>query len=83
MDLVQFRDILKKNFIFNKYSGVNQVYHHYIYNKKTNIETQPNLKNGMFIKYKNNYLLWGLLIKTEIYKKSIYYLWPLILDIIS
>ena len=26
LDLVQF----KKNFIFNKYSGVNQVYHHYI-----------------------------------------------------
>ena len=70
LDLVQFRDILKNNFYFYKYTQVNKIIQHYIYYKKTNFETQPGLKNGMFIKYKNNYLLWGLLIKAEIYKKT-------------
>ena len=28
----------------------------------------------------NNYLLWGLLIKTDLYKKSIYHLWPIIMN---
>ena len=78
LDLVQFRDILKENFNFNKYTRINQIYQHYIYYKETVIETQPKLKNELFIKYKTNYILWGLLIKSEIYKKSIYYLWPLI-----
>ena len=38
----------------------------------------PNLKNEMFIKG-NLYLLWGLLIKADIYKKSVYHLWSLII----
>lgn len=33
----------------------------------------------MFIE-NNNYLLWGLLIKSDIYKKSIYILWPIIMN---
>ena len=33
----------------------------------------------MFIE-NNNYLLWGLLIKSDIYKKAIYILWPIIMN---
>ena len=82
LDLVQIRDIYNDNLILNKYTRVNYPAKHFIkresYNKSFP-ETQPNLKNEMFIKG-NLYLLWGLLIKTDIYKKSIYHLWPLIMN---
>ena len=82
MDLVQIRDIYNENYTLNKETRVNYPAKHFIkreiYNKSFP-ETQPSLKYGMFIKG-NLYLLWGLLIKTDIYKKSIYHLWPLILN---
>ena len=82
LDLVQIRDIYNDNYTFNKDTRVNYPAKHFIkreiYNKSFP-ETQPDLKNNMFIKG-NLYLLWGLLIKTELYKKSIYHLWPLILN---
>ena len=37
------------------------------------------LKNKIFID-NNIYLLWGLLIRSDLYKKSIYYLWPIIMN---
>ena len=81
LDLVQIRDIYNENYTLNKETRVNYPAKHFIkreiYNKSFP-ETQPSLKNGMFIKG-NLYLLWGLLIKTDIYKKSIYHLWPLII----
>ena len=73
LDLVQIRDIYNDNFTLNKYTRVNYPAKHFIkreaYNKSFP-ETQPNLKNEMFIKG-NLYLLWGLLIKADIYKKSV------------
>jgi glycosyltransferase involved in cell wall biosynthesis len=82
LDLVQIRDIFNKNFSLLKHTRVNYPAKHFIkrelYNK-TFPETQPNLKNQLFING-NIYLLWGLLIKTNIYKKAIYYLWPLIIN---
>ena len=82
LDLVQIRDIYNDNYILNKDIRVNYPAKHFIkrqiYNQSYP-ETQPNLKNKLFIKG-NLYLLWGLLIKTDIYKKAIYHLWPLILN---
>ena len=52
---------------------------HYIHPKRTYYKTQPELKDKLFTE-KNNYLLWGLLIKTDLYKKAIYNLWPLIMN---
>ena len=82
LDLVQIRDIYNENYTLNKDTRVNYPAKHFIkresYNKSFP-ETQPNLKNNLFIKG-NLYLLWGLLIKTDIYKKSIYHLWPLIFN---
>ena len=40
---------------------------------------QPELKEQIFIE-NNNYLLWGLLIKTDLYKNAIFHLWPFIMN---
>ena len=73
LDLVQIRDIYNDNYILNKDIRVNYPAKHFIkrqiYNQSYP-ETQPNLKNEIFIKG-NLYLLWGLLIKTYIYKMAI------------
>ena len=52
---------------------------HFIFPKKTHYKQQPELKDKMYVNG-NNYLLWGLLIKTEIYKKAVYHLWPIIIN---
>ena len=82
LDLVQIRDIFNENLYLSRHTRVNYPAKHFIkrevYNKSYP-ETQPGLKNEMF-KKGNIYLLWGLLIKTDIYKKSIYHLWPLIIN---
>ena len=52
---------------------------HFIYSKSTHYKSQPELKDKIF-EEKNNYLLWGLLIKTDLYKKAIYNLWPFIMN---
>ena len=82
LDLVQIRDIYNENFSLNKDTRVNYPAKHFIKRKIYNQsfpEILPNLKNEIFIKG-NLYLLWGLLIKTDLYKRAIYHLWPLILN---
>jgi glycosyltransferase involved in cell wall biosynthesis len=46
--------------------------------EKNIIMKQPNLKFSIFKEY--NGLLWGNLIKANLYKKVIYYLWPIIIN---
>ena len=79
LDLVHIRDICKKDFVFNNLTKVNYLNRHYIFPKKTHYKTQPELKDKMFIEG-NNYLLWGLLIKADIYKKAVYHMWPIIIN---
>ena len=79
LDLLQVRDITKNNFHLNKKTIVNSVGRHYILPKNNQIKTQPELKDTMYIN-NNIYLLWGLLIKTNIYKKAIYFLWNIIIN---
>ena len=70
---------IKKNFYFNYITKINSIGNHLIFPQTTNYKIQPNLKLKMFIE-NNNYLLWGLLIKSDIYKKAIYILWPIIMN---
>ena len=79
LDLVQMRDIVKNSFFFDSITLVNQPFIHYIHPKKTHYKQQPELKQKLFDEG-NNYLLWCLLIKTDLYKYSIYQLWPIIIN---
>jgi glycosyltransferase involved in cell wall biosynthesis len=79
LDLVHIRDITKRSLVFESLTKVNIGGRHFINSKKTHYKKQPELKDKMFIQG-NNYLLWGLLIKSDIYKKAIYHLWPLIIN---
>ena len=79
LDLVHIRDIYKNEFYFNKRTKVNFKFRHMLPYKETHYKKQPELKNTLFIE-NNNYILWGLLIKTNIYKKAIYKLWPIIIN---
>ena len=79
LELVQMRDFVKKELFFKKRTLVNQHGLHFIYPKSTHFKKQPELKDTLFAD-NNNYLLWGLLIKTELYKKAIYHLWPIIIN---
>ena len=74
LDLVQMRDFVKKEFSFKKKTSVNL-----FYPKINHYKIQPELKETLFID-NNNYLLWGILIKTDLYKEAIYHLWPLIIN---
>ena len=78
-DLVQIRDITKNNFHLNKKTIVNCKRKHFIYPKNTQNKIQPDLKDTLFIQ-NNVFLLWGMLIKTEIYKKAVYHLWVIIIN---
>ena len=79
LDLVQIRDYSKNNFFFSYITKINLFGNHLIFPQITNYKNQPNLKLKMFIE-NNIYLLWGLLIRSEIYKKAIYNLWPIIMN---
>ena len=79
LDLVQMRDFFKNEFHFKKRTTVNQIGLHYIHSKNIHYKVQPELKEQIFTK-NNNYLLWGLLIKTDLYKNAIFHLWPLIMN---
>lgn len=79
LDLVHIRDFSKKKSFFDYQTKVNDIQDHLVYPQKTNFKTQPMLKNKIFID-NNIYLLWGLLIRSDLYKKSIYYLWPIIMN---
>ena len=79
LDLVHIRDFSKKKFLFDSQTKVNNIEDHLVYPQNTNYKNQPLLKNKMFCE-NNIYLLWGLLIKTDLYKKAIYRLWPIIMN---
>ena len=78
LDLVHIRDICKHNLLFKNLTRVNFPGRHLIFQKRTHYKKQPDLKDKIYIE--GNYLLWGLLIRSEIYKKAIYHLWPLIIN---
>ena len=83
LDLLQFRDLYLNKFKIPRKVLVNRKGRHYIFKidkfNKDFVQAQPELENEMFIKG-NVYLLWGLLIKNDLYKKAIYHLWPLIIN---
>ena len=79
LDLVNIRDIYKDEFFFKKLTIVNLMSTHFISPKKTHYKNQPELKKTLYLDG-NYYLLWGLLIKSDIYKKAIYHLWPAIIN---
>ena len=79
LDLVQIRDFVKNNFSFRHKTRVNCCNLHYIFPKNTHYKKQPEIKDKLFTE-NNNYLLWGLLIKNDLYKKVIYRLWPFIMN---
>ena len=72
--MLQFRDFTLKKFHFDKTVKDRGM----VFGQKNKTEIQPEIINEMFKKY--NYLLWGLLIKAEIYKKTVIYLWPYIIN---
>lgn len=79
LDLVQFRDIIKSELYFNKRERVNYKFKHMLPYKETHFKLQPELKDTLFTQ-DNNYILWGLLIKNDLYKKAIYTMWPIIIN---
>ena len=79
LDLVQFRDFVKEELFFNRKTRINFGKLHWILPKKTFYMEKPELKKTLF-KNNNNYLLWGLLINSKIYKKAIYNIWELIIN---
>ena len=72
--MLQFRDFTLKKFHFDKTVKDRGM----VFGQKNKTEIQPEIINEMFKKY--NYLLWGLLIKAEMYKKTVIYLWPYIIN---
>ena len=79
LDLLQFRDITSEKLYFDKKVKIgSKKYGNYITPNKNVFLTQPKIKHSFIKKF--NFLLWGLLIKTEIYRKSIFYLWPIIIN---
>ena len=79
LDLLQFRDIIKNQLYFNKRERVNINSKHMLKYKETHLKFQPELKDTLFTK-DNNYILWGSLIKIDLYKKAIYTMWPIIIN---
>ena len=73
LDLLHFKHFRDKN-ITHFINYLRQ----YIPEDDINIEIQPNLKINQFKKH--IYLLWGNLIKSDLYKKVIYNLWPIIIN---
>ena len=79
LDLVQFRDFFKTKFYFKRITRININNLHWInLNKELYIE-QPKLKETLF-NNNSNYLLWGLLINSKVYKKTIYKIWEFIIN---
>ena len=79
LDLVHIRDFIKQDFQFNRVTYVNAPFIHLVFPREMHYKQQPELTQRNFVD-NNNYLLWGLLIKTNIYKKAIYKLWPIIMN---
>ena len=73
LDILHFKHLVSKSIPhFINYSKK------YIPENDINIEIQPELKINQFKKHV--YLLWGNLIKSDLYKKVIYNLWPIIIN---
>ena len=79
LDLVHIRDFIKRSFHFDKITYVNTPLTHLVFPREMHYKQQPELTQRNFVD-NNNYLLWGLLIKADLYKKSIYKLWPIIMN---
>ena len=85
LDLVQIKAIRNKNLYITYKKRVNPQRKYQIRSGKsiepmdTHYETSQQLKDKLYIDG-YTFTLWGLLIKTDIYKKAIYYLWPVILN---
>ena len=79
LDLVHIRDFIKSSFHFEKKTYVNTPMTHLVFPRDMHYKQQPELTQRNFVD-NNNYLLWGLLIKADLYKKSIYKLWPIIMN---
>ena len=85
LDLTQIRDIFVKNLYLKQKTRVNIPGRHLIYLCKSyfkpissHYKTNSDIKKNLFTDGRT-FPLWGLLIKTDIYKKAIYYLWPVIM----
>ena len=79
LDLVQFRDIIKDIWFFQRRTRINFSNLHWIFPKQTFYMEESELKATLF-KNRNNYLIWGLLINSNTYKKAVYNLWEFILN---
>ena len=85
LDLIQIKDITTNELYIANKTRVNTHRRYQINSGKsfkpmlTHYETNEQLKNKLFI---DGYVftLWGLLIKSDLYKKAIYSLWPVILN---
>lgn len=71
LDLIRFQHISGESIFSNPYKITN-------HKQKESLIYQPELKQNIFDNY--THLLWGFLIKTELYKKTIYYIWPIIMN---
>ena len=79
LDLVQFRDFVKENFFFKRKTRINHGNLHWIQHNKNIYIEEPELKKTLFTRH-YNYLLWGLLINSNIYKKALYHIWEFIMN---
>ena len=77
LDLVNFRNIQKDKFYLDKNESIIIRNSNYL---NTHIETQPKFKENLFADRYRLFLLWGLFIRTDLYKKTIYYLWQIIIN---
>ena len=82
LDLIQFKDFISKEFYVPKtYEDWSHKGPSWINSKDSKdklYKTQPELKFLFFNNY--NFLLWGLLIKAELYKKAIFHIWQIIIN---
>ena len=82
LDLIQFKDFISKEFYVPKtYEDWSHKSASWINSKDSKdklYKTQPELKFLFFNNY--NFLLWGLLIKAELYKKAILHIWQIIIN---
>ena len=79
LDLVNIRDIYKTEFYFYKRTRVNTDFKHVLQFQNTHYKLNYELKNKLYNK-ENNFILWGLLIKTDLYKKAVYNIWSIIMN---
>jgi glycosyltransferase involved in cell wall biosynthesis len=77
IDFVQIRDFKKTDFFFRQKTILNIREDHMVAPRGMHYKPQFELVDRNYIE-DNNYLLTGALINSDIYKKAIYKLWPLI-----